>query len=76
MSDTISNMDFRLVDILNVDQLEVDDYIDIDGSVVQIQAIIPLSDGYAITFLDDYFEKDFIEVDDYARFNLYVVDED
>jgi hypothetical protein len=77
MADTMINMEFKKVDVLNVDQLEVDDYISVNGDIVQITGITPLSDGYAIMYLDDYDESDLIEVDDYATFNWYVpVDED
>jgi hypothetical protein len=77
MADTMINMEFKKVDVLNVDQLEVDDYISVNGDIVQITGITPLSDGYAIMYLDNYDETDLIEVDDYATFNWYVpVDED
>ena len=71
------NMDFKKVDVLNVDQLEIDDYIEINDEVVQVTGITPLPNGYAIMFLDSYDEEDLIEVDDYTTFNWYVlIDED
>ena len=77
MADTMINMEFKKVDVLNVDQLEIDDYISVNGDIVQITGITPLSDGYAIMYLDDYDESDLIEVDDYATFSWYIpVDED
>jgi hypothetical protein len=77
MTDTMVNMEFKKVDVLNVDQLEIDDYVSINGDIVQIVSITPLPDGYAIMYLDNYDETDLIEVDDYATFNWYiVVDED
>jgi len=77
MADTMINMEFKKVDVLNVDQLEVDDYISVNGDIVQITGITPLSDGYAIMYLDDYDESDLIEVDDYATFSWYIpVDDD
>ena len=77
MGATMMNMDFKKVDVLNVDQLEIDDYISVNGDIVQITGITPLSDGYAIMYLDDYDETDLIEVDDYATFSWYIpVDED
>jgi hypothetical protein len=77
MGATMINMDFKKVDVLNVDQLEIDDYISVNGDIVQITGITPLSDGYAIMYLDDYDETDLIEVDDYATFSWYIpVDED
>jgi hypothetical protein len=77
MADTMVNMEFKKVDVLNVDQLEIDDYVSINGDIVQIVSITPLPDGYAIMYLDNYDETDLIEVDDYATFNWYVpLDED
>ena len=77
MADTMISMEFKKVDVLNVDQLEVDDYISVNGDIVQVVSITPLPDGYAIMYLDNYDETDLIEVDDYATFNWYVpVDDD
>lgn len=73
MSATINNMDFKLVDILMVDQLEVDDFIDVDGQIVQVVNVTSAGDTWLITFLDEYDEKDFIEVNDDAKFDLYVL---
>lgn len=75
MADTIKNMDFILADVLNVDQLEPDDYIMIDGDIVQVLNIASLKDGYVISFVNDFGEEDLIEVDDYAKFDWYVVEE-
>ena len=74
MSDTIKNMEFIKVDELNVDQLEIGDLIQIDDDIVQVCEVVPLNDGYAITYSNDFGEKDLIEVDDYAKFDLYIVD--
>jgi hypothetical protein len=71
MGDRMKTMDFKKVDTLNVDQLEIDDFISVNGEIVQVVGITPLSDGYAIMYLDNYEESDLIEVDDYATFNLY-----
>ena len=73
----MKTMDFKKVDTLNVDQLEIDDFISVNGEIVQVVGITPLSDGYAIMYLDNYEESDLIEVDDYSTFNLYYpIDED
>ena len=77
MGATMRNMNLKKVDVLNVDQLEIDDYIEVNDEVVQVIGITPLPNGYAIIFLDNYDEEDLIEVDDYATFNWYVlIDED
>lgn len=76
MSATMINMNLKKVDVLNVDQLEIDDYIEINDEIVQVTGITPLPNGYAIMFLDSYDEEDLIEVDDYTTFNWYVLIDD
>ena len=76
MGATMINMNLKKVDVLNVDQLEIDDYIEINDEVVQVTGITPLPNGYAIMFLDSYDEEDLIEVDDYTTFNWYVLIDD
>ena len=73
MSATINNMDFKLVDILMVDQLEVDDFIGVNQEIVQVVNVTSAGDTWVITFLDEYGEKDFVEVNDDAKFDLYVL---
>lgn len=70
------NMEFKKVDVLNVDQIEIDDFISVNDEIVQVTGITPLPNGYAIMFLDSYDEEDMIEVDDYASFKWYVLVED
>lgn len=76
MGATMLNMEFKKVDVLNVDQLEIGDYISIQDEIVEVTGITPLPNGYAIMFLDSYDEEDLIEVDDYASFKWYVLVED
>lgn len=73
MSDTIKTMEYAFVDVLNADQLMVDDLVEIEDDIVQIIAITSLPNGYAIGYQNDFGEKDLLEVDDYAQFNLYVM---
>ncbi len=73
---TITNMDYQLVDILNADQLEVGDLIGVDEYIVEIVNIVSLPNGYILTFKDEYGEKDFIEIDDNQKFNLYIIPEE
>lgn len=68
------DMDYRHVDNLNVDQLELDDLIEISGEVVKIIAISPMRFGYAITFENEFGEKDIVDFDDYAKFKLFVME--
>lgn len=76
MGATMLNMEFKKVDVLNVDQIEIDDFISVNDEIVQVTGITPLPNGYAIMFLDSYDEEDMIEVDDYASFKWYVLVED
>ncbi len=66
-------MEYAFVDVLNVDQLMIDDLIEVEGDIVQVIAITSLSDGFAIGYENDFGEKELLEVDDYAQFNLYVL---
>lgn len=68
-------MDFVKVDVLDVDQLEVNDYILVDGEIVQVLGVVSLSNGYAVSYSNDFGEIDLLEVDDYATFDLYVIAE-
>ena len=73
MSDTIKTMEYAFVDVLNADQLMIDDLIKIEDDIVQVIEILSLPKGYAITYQNDFGEKDLIEIDDYEQFNLYVL---
>lgn len=66
-------MEYVFADTLNADQLMIDDLIDVEGDIVQVVDIISLSDGYAITYRNDFGEVDIIEVGDYSTFKLYVL---
>ena len=74
MSATILDVDYRLADVLNVNQLEVGDLVGLDNEVVEIIEISSLANGYAITFRNDYDEKDIVEVSDDEQFELFVLD--
>ena len=74
ISDTIIFMDYRFVDILNIDQLEIGDFVEINDEVVSITNISPMRIGYAIEYQNEFGEKDIVDFDDYARFNLFVLD--
>jgi hypothetical protein len=66
-------MEYELVDVLNIDQLMIDDLIEIDGEVVQVIGITSLSDGFAISYQNDYGERELVEFDDYETFKLFVI---
>ena len=70
-------MDLKRVDTLNVDQLEIDDFILIDDvGVVQALKIESLKNGYLIYYLDDYDEDGVTEVSDDAVFDWYILSDD
>ncbi len=74
MSATIKDMEYLFVDVLNVDQLMINDLVEIEGEIVQVMDIASLSDGYAITYQNDFGERELIETDDYAQFKLFVIE--
>ena len=73
MSDTLISMDYRFVDILNADQLEVDDLIGWDSEVVKIILIQPTKTGLLLTIENDFSEKYEIEINDDEKFELYIL---
>jgi len=73
MSDTITSMDYRLVDTLNADQLEPNDLIGLGDDVVKIISISPMRFGFAITYENEFGEKDLAEILDEERFDLYLL---
>jgi hypothetical protein len=73
MSDTIDVMDYVKVDILTAGQLEVDDLILVGDDVVSIVEIVSLADGYTIEIINDFGEREVIEVEEYQQFNLMML---
>jgi hypothetical protein len=73
MAATIMNMEYVKVDILTSGQLEVDDLILIDDEVVSIVEIISLPDGYTIEVVNDFGEREVIQVEEYQQFNLMML---
>lgn len=76
MSATMNAMDFQFVDVLSADQVEELDFLKINGGIYQVVNITHAGDGFIFTYLDDYEEEDFIEVDYSDRFDLYYPHED
>ena len=74
MTDTIIHMDYRLVDTLNADQLETNDLIGLNDEVVKIIEISPLRFGYALTYENEYGEKDIVDIGDDEIFELYILE--
>jgi hypothetical protein len=73
MTATIINMDYVKVDILTAGQLEVDDLILVGDEVVSIVEIISLADGYTLEIINDFGEREVIEVGEYDQFDLMML---
>ena len=67
------NMEYVKVDILTSGQLEVDDLILIDNEVVSVVEIISLPDGYTIEVVNDFGEREIIQVEEYQQFDLMML---
>jgi hypothetical protein len=66
-------MEYVKVDILTSGQLEVDDLIQVGDEVVSIVEIISLADGYTIEIINDFGEREIIEVEEYQQFDLMML---
>jgi hypothetical protein len=72
--DTIAIMDYTKVDILTAGQLMVDDCILIGDEVVSIVDIVSLPDGYTLEIVNDFGEREIIEVGEYDQFDLMMLE--
>ena len=72
MTATITSMDYRLVDVLNSDQLEINDLIGLGDEVVKILNIETIKDGFALTYENEFGEKDVVECGDNEKFELFI----
>ena len=63
---------YRMVDVLNADQLEVDDLIGIGDEVVKVLSISPTHYGYSLMIENNFSEKDIIEINEDERFELFL----
>jgi hypothetical protein len=71
--DIILIMDYYKVDVLTAGQLMVDDNILVDDEVVCITEITSLADGYTLEIINDFGERDTIEVAEYQQFDLMML---
>lgn len=65
-------MEYRMVDILKADQLEVGDLIGLGDEIVEVVNVKPHDDGFTLTFKNDFDEKDEIEISYDQNFGLFV----
>jgi hypothetical protein len=73
MAATIINMEYVKVDVLTSGQLEVDDLIQVGDEVVSIVEIVSLRDGYTLEIINDFGEREVIEVEEYQQFDLMML---
>ena len=71
--DTIQIVDYVKVDILTAGQLMVDDCILISDEVVSIADIVSLPDGYTLEVVNDFGERETIQVGEYDQFDLMML---
>ena len=71
--DTIQIVDYVKVDVLTSGQLEIDDNILIADEVVSIVDIVSLPDGYTLEIVNDFGEREIIEVGEYDQFDLMIL---
>jgi hypothetical protein len=66
-------VDYVKVDLLTSGQLEIDDCILIGDEVVSIVDIVSLPDGYTLEIVNDFGEREIIEVGEYDQFDLMML---
>ncbi len=71
--DTIQIVDYVKVDMLTSGQLEIDDNILIDDEVVSIVDIVSLPDGYTLEIVNDFGEREIIQVGEFDQFDLMML---
>ena len=73
MAATMMDMEYVKVDILTSGQLEVDDLIQVGDEVVSIVEIVSLPDGYTLEIINDFGEREVIQVGEYEQFDLIML---
>ncbi len=75
MSATLISMDYRFVDILNADQLEVGDLIGLGiVGIVKIISIATTKDGFSLVIENEFNEKEDVEILDDEKFELFILE--
>ena len=75
MSDTLISMDYRFVDILNANQLEVGDLIGLGiVGIVKIISIAPMKDGFLLVIENEFNEKEDVEILDNEKFEFFILE--
>ena len=71
--DTIQIVDYVKADVLTSGQLLVDDCILIGDEVVSIAEIVSLPDGYTLEIVNDFGEREIIQVGEFEQFDLMML---
>lgn len=75
MSDTLISMDYRFVDILNANQLEVGDLIGLGiVGIVKIISIASMKDGFLLVIENEFNEKEDVEILDDEKFEFFILE--
>jgi hypothetical protein len=67
-------MDYRLVDVLNSDQLEIGDLIGLNDEIVKLIEIAPAKFGFVITYENEFGEKEIADITDDEQFELFILE--
>ena len=67
-------MDYRMVDVLNADQLEVGDLIGLGEDIVKILLIASTEDGFNLSIENEFGEREVIEILDDEQFELFILE--
>ena len=67
-------MDYRLVDVLNADQLEVGDLIGLNDEIVKLIEIAPARFGFVVTYENEFGEKEIADITDDEQFELFILE--
>ena len=67
-------MDYRMVDVLNSDQLEVGDLIGLGEEVVKVLSIESIRYGFVLTIENEFGEKETIDALDDEQFELFILE--
>ena len=77
MTATMTTMEWRVVDILNADQLEIGDNINVGDIIVEITGIEETASSYIIEYIDDFGDLMETEIFDDETVEIYMIfDED
>lgn len=68
----MSTMEFRKIDTLYPYQLEAGDFIRVENNIVSVVDIADTGDTWAIFYLDEFDEKEVIEIQDNGLVDLYL----